>query len=409
MRLALSFAALFLSVILLQLSSGAMGPLDALSGAATGFSTTQIGLLGSAHFVGFFIGCWGAPRLMGSSGHLRAFAAFAACGAIGAMAHPIWVDPLGWSFMRVLTGFSIAGCYTVVEAWLQAKVTNATRGRTMGIYRFVDLGASLVAQLMIGVLEPVSYVSYNILAILVCASLLPLMLTTAKPPKAAAAPRLRPLKALRLSPLGVAGVVVAGVTMPAFRMVGALYGNEVGLRPDQIGLFLAVAILGGAVAQFPVGWLADKYDRRYVLIAVSMLSVLVCGATAFGGAMGPTGVFVMSFLFGAVTIPVFSISAAHASDFAEPEFMVELSADLMFFYAVGAILSPLAASALIQAYGPGAMFAMIALAHVFLVFFGLFRMTVRVAKTRAPYRYIPRTSFILGRLLRRQKHHGGEQ
>lgn len=402
MRVALSFAALFLSVIFLQLSSGALGPLDALSGAMSGFSTTQVGLLGSAHFVGFFIGCWGAPRLMGSSGHIRAFAAFAACGAIGALLHPIWIDPLGWSLMRVLTGFSIAGCYTVVEAWLQARVTNETRGRTMGIYRFVDLGASLVAQLLIGVLEPVSYVSYNILAILVCASLLPLMLTNAKPPDPPAAPRLRPMKAVRLSPLGVAGVVVAGVTMPAFRMVGAIYGDEVGLRADQIGLFLAVAILGGAVAQFPVGWLADKYDRRHVLIGVSALSVLVCGATAFGAGMSVTMIFVMSFLFGVTTIPVFSISAAHANDFAEPDFMVELSADLMFFYGMGAILSPLMASVLIQSFGPGAMFGMIALAHLGLVGFGLYRMTVRDASARAPYTYVPRTSFILGRLLRRR-------
>ena len=83
MRMLISFAALFLSVALLQLSSGGVGPLDALSGIVLGFSTTQIGLLGSAHFVGFFIGCWWAPRLMGSVGHSRAFAAFTASGAIG--------------------------------------------------------------------------------------------------------------------------------------------------------------------------------------------------------------------------------------------------------------------------------------------------------------------------------------
>ncbi|MEO0358747.1 MAG: hypothetical protein AAF386_10745, partial [Pseudomonadota bacterium] len=62
MRLLISFAALFLSVVLLQLSSGAVGPLDALSGLQEGFSKTQIGFLGSSHFVGFFIGCWWAPR-----------------------------------------------------------------------------------------------------------------------------------------------------------------------------------------------------------------------------------------------------------------------------------------------------------------------------------------------------------
>lgn len=402
MRLTLSFAALFLSVIFLQLSSGAMGPLDALSGAQEGFTTTQIGLLGSAHFIGFFIGCWSAPRLMGSSGHIRAFAAFAACGAIGAMAHPLWIDPLGWSMMRILSGFAIAGCYTVVEAWLHAKVTNKTRGRTMGIYRVVDLGASLVAQLMIGVLEPVSYVSYNILAILVCLSLLPLMLTTQRPPEAPKAPRLRPMKALRLSPLGVAGVIVAGVTMPAFRMVGAVYGDAVGLRPDQIGLYLAMAMIGGAIAQFPAGWLADAFDRRKVLIGASVVSIFVCGSTALLDTVTPTTAFLMSFLFGAATMPIFSISAAHANDFADPDFMAELSADLMFFYGVGAIFSPLLASALIQAYGPGAMYGMIALAHMGLVVFGLYRMTVRDTASRAPYRYLPRTSFILGRILGRK-------
>lgn len=57
MRLLISFAALFLSVLLLQLSSGGVGPLDALSGIQLEFTIQQIGLLGSSHFVGFFIGC----------------------------------------------------------------------------------------------------------------------------------------------------------------------------------------------------------------------------------------------------------------------------------------------------------------------------------------------------------------
>ena len=55
MRTLISFASLFLSVALLQLSSGGVGPLDALSGIALDFSTEQIGILGSAHFFGFFI------------------------------------------------------------------------------------------------------------------------------------------------------------------------------------------------------------------------------------------------------------------------------------------------------------------------------------------------------------------
>src|SRR6056297_1090220 len=262
MRLLISFAALFLSVILLQLSTGGVAPLDAISGLALDFTTAQIGFLGSAHFMGFFIGCWWAPRLMGSVGHSRAFAAFTATGAIGLLMHMMVVDPYAWAVMRVASGLCVAGCYTVIEAWLQAKVTNETRGRTMGVYRVADMGASLVAQMMISVLEPASYVSYNLLAILCCAALLPLTLSRLREPETPAAPRLRPMLLIACSPLAAAGVLVAALSSATFRMVGPVYGQQVGLVVDQIAWFLAAFVLGGALAQYPVGWLADRAPPR---------------------------------------------------------------------------------------------------------------------------------------------------
>lgn len=404
MRLLISFAALFLSVVLLQLGSGGVVPLDALSGVALGFTTAEIGLLGSAHFFGFFIGCWGAPRLMGTVGHSRAFAAFCAAGTIGILAHMLVVNPLAWAALRLMSGLCIAGCYTVVEAWLQSKVTNETRGRAMGTYRIVDILGSLGAQLFIGILEPASYVSYNLLALLCIAALLPLTLTRAEQPETPAAPRLRPRLAWDRSPLGAAGVVVSGITGASFRMVGPVYGIAVGLSADQIALFLAAYVVGGALAQYPMGWLADRFDRRHVLIGLSVASVAASLATiAFSGA-GTVAVFLSAGLFGLATIPIYSVSAAHAHDFAEPHERVELSAAQMFLYAIGAIAAPLASSALIAAFGPPAMFALIAAAHIALVVFGFARMRARPAPgTRTAYQYIPRTSFIFGRLLGRRR------
>jgi MFS family permease len=401
MRLIISFAALFLSVILLQLSSGGVGPLDALSGLALGFSKAEIGLLGSAHFLGFFIGCWWAPRLMGTIGHTRAFAAFTATGAMGLMAHMMLVDPLAWALMRVATGFCVAGCYTVIEAWLNARLTNETRGRAMGSYRIADMGASLAAQLLIGVLAPAAYISYNLLALICIAALLPLTLSTLRQPETPAAPRLNPRLAIRLSPLAVMGVIVAGLTAAAFRMVGPLYGEAVGLRADQIGFFLAAFVGGGAAAQYPVGWLADTFDRRSVLIGLSLAAIASCGITLAASGSGTAAVFLSAALFGATSFPVYSVSAAHAHDWAESHERVELSAALMFFFAVGAIASPLAASGLMARYGPGALFWLIAAGHAALILFGLARMRIRPARgPRTRYVWTPRTSFTIGRLTR---------
>ncbi len=405
MRMIISFASLFLSVTLLQLSSGGVGPLDALNGLDVGFTQSQVGVLGSAHFFGFFIGCWWAPRLMGSVGHSRAFATFTAMGAIGIAAHVLATDPVFWALCRIASGICIAGCYTVIEAWLQAKVTNETRGRAMGSYRIADMGASFVAQFMIGALADMeTYIAYNLLTILCCASLLPLTLTKAPQPATPAMTRLKPRIAWTASPLAVAGVLVAALSSSAFRMVSPIYGQEVGLAASQIGYFLAAFVAGGALAQYPVGWLADKYDRRWVLIGLSAAAVLSCGITVVASQMGTTAIMTTAFIFGLTTFPIYSVSAAHAHDFATSDQRVELSAALMFFYALGAIAAPYTSSALIAAYGPSALFTFISLGHVALIIFGLSRMRVRSApEDRTRYIYAPRTSFTIGKLLGRSR------
>lgn len=404
MRTIISFAALFFSVILLQLSTGGVGPLDAISGLTLDFTTEQIGLLGSSHFLGFFIGCWWAPRLMGNVGHSRAFAVCTALGAMGLIGHTLTDNPYLWAVLRIASGTCVAGCYTVIEAWLNAKVTNETRGRAMGTYRFVDMGASLGAQLIIAVLPPASYVSYNLLAILCCAALLPLTLTRASQPVTPDAPRLRPKLAWRSSPLAVAGVIVAALSSASFRMVGPVYGQEVGLGVDQIAFFLASFVLGGALAQYPLGWLADKYDRRWVLIWLSGAAVLSCGVTMAASGTGTLGVMLAAAVFGLTTFPIFSVSSAHANDFATTEERVELSAALMFWYALGAIASPYISSTLIQQFGPSALFAFVAAGHLVLIVFGLARMRSRpTPDERTNYVYAPRTSFTIGRLLKKSR------
>jgi MFS family permease len=404
MRLLISFAALFLSVILLQLSTGGVGPLDAISGLTLGFDKEQIGFLGSAHFVGFFIGCWWVPRLMGNVGHSRAFAVCTALGAMGLIGHTLTEDPLAWAAMRIASGLCMAGCYTVIEAWLNAKVTNENRGRAMGTYRIADLSASLAAQLLIAVLPPAAYVSYNLLAILCCAALLPLTMTKASQPEIPDAPRLRPGLAWNCSPLAVAGVIVAALSSASFRMVGPIYGQEVGLQVGQIAFFLASFVLGGALAQYPLGWLADKYDRRWVLIWLSAIAIVSCAITMAASGTGTIGVMLAAAFFGFTTFPIFSVSAAHANDFATSEQRVELSAALMFWYALGAIASPYISSALIDSFGPPALFAYVAAGHVLLIVFGLSRMRARPApEDRTRYVYAPRTSFTIGRLLKRAR------
>jgi len=201
-------------------------------------------------------------------------------------------------------------------------------------------------------------------------------------------------------------VLVAALSGASFRMIGPLYGREVGLSVGQIAWFLSAFVIGGAVAQYPAGWLADKIDRRWVLIGLSAAAILSSAFTIYATGFGTVGIFTAAALFGFTTFPIYSVAAAHAHDFATSEERVELSAALMFYFALGAIAAPYLASALIDTFGPPALFLMISLGHAALIVFGLARMRTRPTERRTRYVYAPRTSFLIGRLLGKSREDG---
>jgi len=132
--------------------------------------------------------------------------------------------------------------------------------------------------------------------------------------------------------------------------------------------------------------------------------VVSCAITVAASGLGTIGVMASAAFFGFTTFPIYSVCAAHAHDFATNDERVELSAALMFFYAVGAIAAPWFTSRLIDIYGPSALFYFISVGHIALIVFGLARMKVRDTRAeKTPYVYAPRTSFIIGRLLGRAR------
>ncbi|MEO1612183.1 MAG: MFS transporter, partial [Pseudomonadota bacterium] len=222
------------------------------------------------------------------------------------------------------------------------------------------------------------------------------------PPAFASAPRLRPFRAIRISPLGAFSVVIVGLTGSSFRMVGPIYAVRNGLEATEVAAFMASGVAGGALAQWPAGWLSDKFDRRKVLIGISAAACFVCFAISSGLFTGERWlIYAAAFAFGAAAFPLYSIAASHANDYTPDGEIVDMNASLVFLFGVGAIVSPLAAASLIEAFGPSALFIYVAAAHVALIIFGLWRMTIRpLSDAKTPHRYLPRTSFTLTRLFK---------
>lgn len=99
----------------LQLGNSILVSFDVSVGLYIGFTNFEIGLLGSSHFLGFLTVCWIVPFIKARVGDIRAFTIFAMLNVFGSLLHPILVDPYFWCLLRVLSGLSIAGCFTIAE------------------------------------------------------------------------------------------------------------------------------------------------------------------------------------------------------------------------------------------------------------------------------------------------------
>lgn len=382
--------------------NGLQGTYIALRGTQEGFSPSIIGMIGAGYSIGFAIGCIYVTRLLRLIGHIRAFAAMAAITASASLAMSMLIDPAFWFAMRFIVGFSVAALFATVESWINAKVTNANRATTLSVYRVVDLSSVTVAQYIIPAVGIDGPVIFNIVVIALTLSLVPISIadkSSPEPPEAIAFD----LKAVwRISPLAVVGVVAVGLSMAAFRNIGPIYAQEIGMGITSIATFMSAGIIGGVVLQYPLGLYSDRLDRRQVILWATVGSIITGAYLSFGAGGNETANIISVFLFGAFSMPLYSLCSAHGNDHAKPGEHALVAAGLLFFWSVGATLGPLLAATLLEYYGPRAFFAYTSFIFVGFLIFTIRRMGVRPSvppsQRHSRFRALLRTSAYFNRL-----------
>jgi MFS family permease len=379
--------------------------LVALSGEAAGFSPAIIGFMGTSYFAGFFLGCLFITPVMRAVGHIRAFAALAAIAACGSLIFAMAVDPVVWCLIRFVSGICFAGLFTIVEGWINAVVENHNRARVLAVYRIVDISAATSAQFLIPLFGASGFNVFAIMAIMITISLVPVSLGDRSNPVPPAVVKLDLKRAWFISPLAAFGCITVGVVNGAFRTVGPVYAQSIGFSVADAVTFMSLGIVGGALMQYPLGYLSDRGDRRLVLLAVTVCAMVVSFAMAMATTAGETVNLVLVFFYGAFAMTIYSLSVAHANDHADKDSYVVLSAALLLFYACGAIVGPFVASLLADTFGPRAFFLFIASSYGVFVVFTLVRLQMRgPAPTTGRFAAVFRTSPFMLRLSRRDSH-----
>ena len=275
--------ALFTGYVIIMISHGFQGNLLGIRAVLENFNFIATGTMMSGYFIGYFIGANIIPNLVSKVGHIRVFAAFASMASLSSLVHVVFVDPIVWTLARFLTGFSMIGILIIVESWLNDRATNKTRGKVLSLYMLLTFSGFALGNLLLNVSSPKNYEPFILISLLFSIALIPILLTKRKPPTFKKISSIKIKELFKISPFGSFSTFCSGFIFSAMFTMLSVYAVTMNLSVFEISILLFAVTLAGAIFQWPIGSLSDKYDRRIVIIgccvASSIFAVLSIAAS----------------------------------------------------------------------------------------------------------------------------------
>lgn len=371
-------AALLIGVSILLTGQGLQGTLLPVRASLEEFPTLSIGMMGALYFLGFTLGCLKGGELIRRVGHVRVFAGMTALASAVPLLHGLVLNAWSWTFFRMLTGFCFAVLYVVIESWLNETATNENRGAIFSAYTVITLTVMALGQLMLLLRDPSELYLFAIASILVSVAALPVALSVSPSPNVPETAKLDVRRLFRISPGGTLGCLATGFANGAFWALAPAFASSVSGDVSLAAWFMTSAVIGGALAQWPLGMLSDRIGRREVQLTCAFMGA-VSGASIMWLAhdFDQLGIALLGAAWGAFAFPLYAISVAHTNDHADPSAYVMVSGGLLLMYGSGAIAGPFLASALMTHGGPATLFAYTAGVHLLLVIYIIYRMRCR--------------------------------
>ena len=378
--------ALFLGMGFIMLAHGYQGSLLGVRAVQEDFGLVATGFMMSGYYVGYFIGAKTIPGFILGVGHIRVFAAFASIASIVILMHSILIHPFTWFILRVVTGISMVSIYTIAESWLNDRSSNKNRGSVLSIYMIVLYGSMGIGMFFLNFSKPENFQPFILVSLFMSLALIPILLTKRKAPtfKKISSMSLREL--YKVSPLGMVGSLFYGTAQSALFSLLAVYAASMNFTIFEISLVTFLLAISGAVAQFPIGKLSDKFDRRLVIVYTTFGAAFfaLCAIVASNQmylpdalATSKTWFYIFLILFSFCSLPMFAIIFAHTNDFIPKEKFVAAGAGLQFAFGLGAISGPFLCSVFMNVIGSNGYFVFLIIFHSIIGIFAIHRMRIR--------------------------------
>ena len=368
-RVLVAVASVILSMALIAVGNGLMFAYIPVRLGADGFAPTWAGGILTGLSAGGIAGCLLTGTIVRRIGHARAYMVLSALIVLSNAGIAAKADPIVWIAARALYGFAICALFIVSQSWLNDAVGNAIRGRVMAVFYVSYVVGMGLGSFMMGWLDIGTAQAPFVGIVFTALSMLPVGLTRLAQPPAPKAASVALRRAWQISPVGITGMFAVGGLSMMIAGFAPIHATAKGFTQQEVAALMVAMPLGTLLLQIPFGWISDRTDRRYVLIAASLL-VAVAGITAARFDAATLMVILLIYvIWSGAAESIYSLASAHASDRAPKEDLVALSSTMLFAWSVSGFVIPALGTTLTALYGTQSfIYVAIAIALIYAVF-----------------------------------------
>ncbi len=354
MRTITTFSSLYIATLFMLFANGLLTTYLALDLESKGVSDLLISSLTSAYYTGLVIGAKLGHKLIARVGHIRSYAAGAGITAATVILMGLIDDLSFWLAARFIMGLMMMCQYMVIESWLNDQAEPSQRGIVFGIYIAVSSLGILLGQLAISVL-PIDLRIIMLVSMFFSLCLVPLAVTRAIHPIPLKAAPLNIFYFVKALPQVLLITLFAGMMVGSFYALGPIFATRLGLDTQEAGIYMAIAIGGSLIIQWPLGLLSDRMNR---LLLVTIVAILLIVFSTIINLPWISNLYIALASFFAISLQftLYPLSVAIANDNIEEEKRVSLSAILLMLFGIGAAVGPLIAGYFMEYFGAKGLF-----------------------------------------------------
>ncbi|AHY05756.1 MFS transporter [Serratia plymuthica] len=363
------FFPLYTTTLLMLLGSGLLTTYISLRLTSIHVTGALIGAIIAANYIGLVIGGKVGHFLIARVGHIRAYVSCAGIITAAVLGHGLTEYIPVWVVLRLIIGLCMMCQFMVLESWLNDQAESNQRGIVFGFYMAATyLGMSL-GQVVLMLQTSLGITTLLLIALCFALCLVPIALTTRTNARHMSPAPMELRYFIGAIPKVLATTLVIGMVVGSFYGLAPVYASMQALTTQQTGLFMAISIFAGLVAQFPLSWLSDRYNRTLLMRINAILLIVAALPLALVPHIDFPVLLVVGFIVSMLQFTLYPLVVALANDLIEPERRVSLAACLLMAFGVGASIGPLAVGALIQPLGGNILYAFFSLCGVLLVAF----------------------------------------